>query len=202
MLKLYYVPKTRALRVRWMLEELEVPYELVRLDITKKEQKTPEYLRVHPLGHVPALVDGDLTLFESAAIVEHLADRFPEKRLAPPVGSAERGIYYQWIAFFLTEIEPQANLLARHARFLPEAERVPAVAETALRKLGEAFEVLERALAGRDHLVGERFTAADLLLGSGLGLARAQGLLAGHPALEAYTARVFDRPAAKRARAD
>src|SRR4051794_3745039 len=107
MLKLYYVPRTRAVRARWMLEELGVPHELHRVDLANGEHRSPEYLaRVHPLGHVPVLVDGETAIFESAAIIAYLADRFPEKQLAPAPGSPERGPYYQWMFYAVTELEP------------------------------------------------------------------------------------------------
>ena len=96
-LKLHYVPQTRAGRVRFVLEELGVPFELLRMEA--KDTKSPEYLKVNPLGHVPALVDGDTTVIESAAICMYLADKFPEKKLAPPPGTPERAAYYQWIVY-------------------------------------------------------------------------------------------------------
>ena len=94
-MKLYYVPKTRASRPRWVLEELGVPYELVRLDPARAETRSAEHLERHPLGHVPVLEDRGQQIFESGAICLHLADLFPEKRLLPPPGSVERGLAYQ-----------------------------------------------------------------------------------------------------------
>src|SRR5947207_15156799 len=101
MLKLFYVPQTRSFRPRWLLEELGVPYELVKM--TAAQTKTPEYLAVHPLGKVPALQDDGVTIFESAAIIAHLADKFG---LAPKAGTAQRGLYYQWIIFAMATLEP------------------------------------------------------------------------------------------------
>ena len=103
-MKLYYAPQTRAVRPRWLLEEIGAPYTLVRLDMSKGEHKTPEYVKIHPHGAVPALVDGDVTMFESAAICAYLADKFPEKRLAPPVGSPARATYYQWIIYSMATL--------------------------------------------------------------------------------------------------
>src|SRR5258705_12836566 len=105
-MKLYYARMTRAGRPRWMLEETGAPYELVRLDLSRGEHKKPEYMKIHPHGSVPALDDGDLALFESAAICAYLADKFPEKRLAPPVGTPARGLYYQWIVYSMATMEP------------------------------------------------------------------------------------------------
>src|SRR5215471_12778214 len=105
MLTLYHSAQSRSVRPRWMLEEIGAPYELRRLDLMAGEQKRPEFLKINPNGAVPALVDGDTALFESAAICEHLADRFPEKRLAPPLGTPARGHYYQWIQFATCTLE-------------------------------------------------------------------------------------------------
>ena len=106
-LKLYFAPRTRATRPRWLLEELGVPYELVELDMSKQEHKQLPYLRIHPLGRVPALADGDQVIFESAAICMYLADKFPEKKLAPAVGTPERGQYYQWMVYAGATLEPE-----------------------------------------------------------------------------------------------
>jgi glutathione S-transferase len=201
-MKLYYVPQTRAVRVRWMLEELEVPYELVRVDVAKREQKSPAYLEVHPLGHVPALVDGDLTLFESAAICTWLADRYPDKRLAPEPGTPERGLYYQWLFYAATELEPPLQTLSQHTRRLPEERRIPAVIEPARALFAAAADGLARGLGEREFLVGERFTTADLIVASLLFWARGFGLTDPPPSLTAYAQRLLARPAAQRARAD
>ena len=201
-MKLYYVPKTRAFRVRWLLEELSVPYELVRME--PRDTKAPAYLAIHPKGHVPALVDGDTTLFESAAICLYLADRFPEKRLAPPPASAARGAYYQWICFALTELEPHCAAVHAHTVKLPEAERVPAAAESAKAQLAPALKVLEAHLAGRTYVAGGALAAADVLVAGIAGWARLLGLAdpATYPSLAAYHTACVQRPAAKAARAD
>ena len=86
-MKLYFTPRTRANRPRWMLEELGVPYEIVHVNLDAKENREPGYLRVHPLGQVPALVDGDVTVFESIAICMYLADRYPVMGVAPQASS-------------------------------------------------------------------------------------------------------------------
>src|SRR5215216_2978564 len=109
-LRLYFVPRTRSLRPRWLLEELGVPYELVRLE--SADTKTPEYLAVHPLGRVPALVDDGVALFESAALYLHLADKYGEGKMAPAPGTIERGLYYQWILFASASLEPHLSRIS------------------------------------------------------------------------------------------
>lgn len=200
-MKLYYVPMTRSLRPRWLLEELGVPYELVRLDPSKKEQKSPEYLAIHPLGHVPALVDGELKMFESAAICAYLADRYIDKGLAPALDAPERASYHQWMYFAVAELE-QAILKAFVQFRKPEAERDAKQIAEATARFGEVAAVLERHLETRRFMAGERFSTADVLIGANLIWARAMKLLGGHAILEGYVARLVERPAYQRARAD
>lgn len=199
-MKLYFVPQTRSTRPRWVLEELGVPYELVRLDPSKGDNKRPEYLAVHPLGHVPALDDGGLHMVESAAICQYLADKYPERQLAPAVGTPERGAYYQWMMFTMTTVEPPLVSIAEHRRFLPEAERIPEVAERAERRFAEVAGVVQSHLAGREYVVGTHFTAADVVLASALAWGGSMGLLGGFDGLQAYVKRMTARPAAQKAR--
>ncbi len=173
-MKLYVAPRTRATRARWLLEELEIPYELVKLDLSKQEHRTPEYLAVSPLGEVPALVDGDVTLLEPAAIALHLADRFPEKQLAPPPGSAERGAYYQWLLFAESTVAPVVTRINEQAQ-APDRAR-----------LGALLDVVGAAVEGRDFLVGGHFTACDVSMASILHLANHLKLLEGRPRLVEY----------------
>lgn len=102
-----------------------MPYETETIDMMKGEHKLPSYMKVHPLGRVPALEDNGFVMFESAAIVMQLADKYPEKGLAPAVGTTERAEYYQWILCAMTEAEPPLVTILMHTRFLPQAERSP-----------------------------------------------------------------------------
>jgi glutathione S-transferase len=156
--KLYYVPNTRSNRPRWMLEELEVPYELVRLDPKQGDNKTREYLAINPTGKVPSLVDGEVTMFESAAIVAYLGDKFADKKLAPPVGSNDRAAYYQWLFFGMTTLEQPLSLYTSHTVSLAPEKRVAHVADEAKEAEDRALAALESSLADRDWLLG-RFTA-------------------------------------------
>lgn len=198
-MKLYFVPRTSAGRPRWMLEELGVPFELVTLDASKGETRTPEHKRLHPLGHVPVFVDGDTVMFESAAIVMYLADKYPEKKMAPPLGSPARMHYLQWCVFTLTELLPPLLQAMRHTVFLPAEQRDAKLAEEGRRAGMEALAVIDQALASRPHLLGEEFTAADVLVGGAVMLAgRQPGLLDAFPHLQAYSKRLHDRPALQR----
>jgi glutathione S-transferase len=176
-----------------MLEELGVSYEIVTLDLAAKENREPGYLRVHPLGQVPALVDGDVTVFESIAICMYLADRCSEHGLAPPASSPLRAPYYQWLLFCASTIEPAIGRWSQHGGDLPEAER-----EKAHTRFAEAAEVLTRTLARGEHMLGAPFSTVDVIVGSNLNWARRVGLLEGRDVLLAYVARVLARPAARR----
>jgi glutathione S-transferase len=194
-MKLYSAPRTRGVRPRWLLEELGVPYELVKLDLAQQENTTPAYLAVHPLGDVPALVDGDVTLLESLAICLHLADRFPDKHLAPPVGSAERGPYYQWMVFAELTLDPVVMAFYRHAQ-VPESNEALAKHRT---RLTGVLDIIDVGLGGREFLVGGAFTAADVVMASILHLAHTLKLLDGHPRLVEYVKRHSQRPAVRKA---
>jgi glutathione S-transferase len=199
--KLYYVPMTRSNRPRWMLEELEVPYELVRLDPKQGDNKTPEYLAINPTGKVPSLVDGEVKIFESAAIVAYLGDRFADRKLAPAFGSPDRGAYYQWLFFGMTTLEQPVSQYTSHTVSLPPEKRVPHLAEDAKAAVERALTPLDQALADREWLLG-RFTGADVIVGGTVLWASSVKLLEGHPALGDYAKRLKERPAFQRSRKD
>jgi glutathione S-transferase len=192
-MKLYFAPRTRATRPRWMLEELGVPYETITLDLAAKENRKPDYLRIHPLGQVPALVDGDVTVFESIAICLYLADRFSDRGFAPPASSPLRAPYYQWLLFCASTIEPAIGRASQHGGEVTESER-----EKARARFAEAAELLTGALGRADHLLGDRFSTVDVIVGSNLRWARQAGLLETYGALSGYVDRLLARPAARR----
>lgn len=200
MIKLYHVPRSRSVRVAWLLEELHVPYELVTM--TFAGLKTPEYLRIHPLGKVPAIQDGNLTMFESGAIVEFLLEKYGNGRLAPPPGTDDRGRFLQWMHYGEATLLPPLGEIAAHTFFRPEAERIAAVVIDARGRLETALAVVDRALAGREYLVGDSFTVADLMVGYSLGLTNLFGLLGDQFAhLAGYLRRIEERPAYRKATA-
>jgi len=201
-MKLYHSQFTRSGRARWILEEAGAPYEIVRITFAKGEHKTPEYLAIHPHGAVPALVDGDLKLTESSAIVMHIADKFPERKLAPALGTDERAQYYKWMVYVPATIDPALEAITMHTRILPEPNRVAAIADEGKRKWGMIAKVLEEAIGNKKFIVGDSFTAADVVLGSALGWVNFLGLLGEHPTLETYHKGLISRPAFQRAYAD
>ena len=178
-MKLYFAPQTRAIRPLIMLEELAVPYEIVLIDFKGGEHKSVEYRKIHPHGQLPALQDGALTMFESAAICAYLADKFPDKQMAPALGTIERGMYYQWMFYSMAALEG----------FALDRERMK-----------ECFLVLDRVLADREFIVCNKITAADVMIGSGIiWLDARHHLLNDFPSLDAYAKRLLARPSFQRA---
>ncbi len=201
-MKLYHSQFTRSGRARWMLEEVGEPYELTRFSFATGDHKKPEYLAIHPHGAVPALVDGDLNLIESSAIVMHLADKYPEKKLAPALGSNDRANYYRWMVYVPATVDPVLEAITLHSRLLPEAKRVPAIAESGMRRWQSLGPILNDALKDREYIVGDSFTAADVVVGSAVGWVGFLGFIKDFPNLGAYHARLSERPAYKRSYAD
>lgn len=202
-MKLYHSPQSRSVRPRWLLEEIGAPYEVVKIDLGTAQQKRPDYLKLNPNGTVPTLVDGDLVLYESAAICQYLTDKFPEKQLAPAPGTPARGLYYQWIHYAMSGIEPPAVAIFLHTIRRPEGERIPQVADEARAQLAVALEVVDAALAGREFLLDTEFTTADVMMGSTLWWVKMMGMVGGDlPNLAGYTDRLGTRPAFQRAQTD
>ena len=192
MMKLYWAPRTRSFTALWLMEEAGQPYERVLIDITTGAQKRPEYLAINPMGKVPALGDGDATLAEAAAICAYVAERYPEAKLAPSLGDPLRAKYLYWLFFSPGCIEPAIVQLATKIEMNPvaagwgEAERV--------------FDVLDSALSQGPWLLGETFSAADVMIGSGLNYAvRLFKLVPSRPSFDAYIDRCAARPAFQRA---
>ena len=192
MIKLYWAPRSRSFSALWLMEETGQPYERVLTDITTGAQKAPEYLAINPMGKVPAIKDGDATLAESAAICAYVAERYPEARLAPPPGDPLRAKYLYWLFFSPGCIEPAMVQLATKIEMNPvaagwgEAQRV--------------FDVLDAALQKGPWILGDNFSAADIIIGAGLNFAvRLFKMVPPRPSFDAYIARCMERPAFQRA---
>jgi glutathione S-transferase len=190
----YTNPMSRGRIVRWMLEEVGQPYRTELLDYGTT-MKAPAYLAINPMGKVPALRHGDTVVTEGAAICCYLADAFPAAGLAPPPGDRLRGPYFRWLFFAAGPLEAAATNQALGLEVPPERKAMAGYGS-----LADVLATLEAALADRDYLVGDRFTAADLYVGSHLGWGMAFGTLDRRPAFERYHARLAARPAAIRAR--
>jgi glutathione S-transferase len=173
MIKLYGIPRSRTMRSLWMLEEVGVPYENVRVSFVN-ETRTPAYLKVNPNGHIPTLQDGDLVLFESMAINLYLARKY-DKGLWPK-SVVDEGRAYQWSLWAMTELEEPVLTALMHRMFLPKDQRDAKKADDAAERFKQPLGVLDGALAGREYLVGNAFGVADLNVASVLAWASLGGL--------------------------
>ena len=192
MMKLYWAPQTRAFRAVWMLEEAGRPYERVLIDIRNGAQSTPAFQVVNPMMKVPALADGAAMVAESAAICTYVAERVPEANLAPPPGDPSRGRYLHWLFFAAACIEP-----AFTQKFL-KFEMNPSQAGWS--SFERVIDVLAEALRPRPWILGERFSAADVMLGSDLNFGmNLLKIVEPRPEFTAYVARCAARPAFQRA---
>lgn len=165
MIKLYGIRQSRALRSLWALEELGLPYEHVQTNFTT-DAKQPSYLAINPNGRIPALVDGDVTLFESMAINLYLAKKYDTKGLLYPKAAADEARAIQWSFWGMTETEQALLQVLLHRVFLPQPQRDEALALAGEEKLVQPLRVLDGALAGRKYLLGDGFTIADLNVAS------------------------------------
>jgi glutathione S-transferase len=194
MLTLYHAAPSRSSVVHWMLEELGQPYELHLVSFKKGENLTPEYLRINPMGKVPALRHGDAVITEAAAICTYLADEFPQAGLNIPVGNPQRGVYLKWLFYGPSCLEPAIT-----ERAFPRKE-APRRSALGFGDFDSVMTVLaEAAGAARPYLMGEQFTAADVVIGSGLRWGTMFKLIPERPEFGAYVARLSERPALKRA---
>ncbi len=195
MLTLYGLPKTRSDRALWALEEKGVPYQFQYVHLGKGEGRAPEFLALNPAGKIPLLVDGDVVVSESIAICNYIADRCAGNAIAPVFGSDERAHYDQWCSFAISELEQPLWAMAKHRFVLPEERRVPAIMDTARWEFTVAAQILAKGLEGREFILGNNFSAADILLGHTLAWARAFDVVTEQPTVDAYADRLFARPA-------
>jgi glutathione S-transferase len=192
MIQLYWSPRSRSFSGIWLLEETGLPYERVLTDIATGAQKAPEFLKINPMGKVPALKDGEAALGEAAAICAYIADRYPETRLAPAPSDPKRARYLQWLFFSPSCIEPAL------IQIFTKLEVPPSTA--AWGSATQVFDVLDAALEKGPWILGDEFSAADIVIGSGLNFAvRLFKMVPSRPSFDAYIERCMARPAFQRA---
>jgi glutathione S-transferase len=194
-LVLYTNPMSRGRIARWMLEEVGQPYDTVLLDYATT-MKAPEYLAINPMGKVPALVHNGAVVTEGAAICTYLADAFPDAGLAPEIASPERAAYLRWMFFCSGPVEA-AMSVAGLGVTVP-SEKSGMVGWGSLDSVIERLDVLAKAAS--PYILGEKFTALDVYLGSQIGFGLQFGSMPKLPSFEAYVGRIMSRPAAMRAK--
>jgi glutathione S-transferase len=192
-LTFYTHPMSRGRVVRWMLEEVGVPYTVETMQFGP-EMKTPEYLAINPMGKVPAIKHGNTVVTEVAAICAYLADQFPEKNLAPPPHSMERGPYYRWLFFMAGPFEMATSALAYGWKI--DSSNVQAVG---CGRVEDSVNTLEKVLGQSPYICGDHFTAADVLVSSYLWWETMQKNIPQNEVFQDYIKRTENRPAAQRA---
>jgi glutathione S-transferase len=196
-LRIYGMARSRAFRALWVAEELGIPYEHIKTDLSEAGTRAPEFRAINPNGRIPVLDDDGFKIWESMAITLYLAKKHADKGLYPKSLQDEAKLW-QWALWATTEVEGSINLWGMHAIALAPEKRDPKQAEGALKKLQTPLAVLDAHLKAQPHLVGNAFTVADLNTAAVL----VRGLqmdLTAMPSLDAWLHRCYDRPAAQRA---
>ena len=194
-MRLYEFGPTRALRARWTLQELDVEFEAVSVNMLAGEHLSPEFLRLNPAAKLPVLVDGDQVLTESAAIVLYLAEKYPEGRLLP-TSITERAQAYRWLLFTVTELEQPLWRIAKNKNLYPQEQRLAADIPLASEDFRRMADVAEKHMQGRTFVAGDDVTVADFVLAYTLDWANEVKLLDRSPQLVAYMERMYARPKA------
>ena len=188
---LYEFKQSRSKQVRWTLLELGLEFKSIEgLEVLHSD----ELKKVNPMGKVPAVVIDGVPLFEAAAICTYLADLVPGKGLIAPSGTSERALHLQWVSFALTEMEAYVWSNARNTFVLPKEKRITALFEQNNKAYMYAAKVLNKEMADKDYLVGNRFSVTDIIVGMVLNWGNGQGLLEKAPNLQNYLERLKERP--------
>jgi glutathione S-transferase len=188
---LFHHPFSRAAGTVWALEEVGAPYELHFVDIMKGSHKAPDIVALNPMGKLPVLTDGDTVVTEAAAIALYLADRYASGRLAPPIDDPRRGTYLRWSLFAPSVIEPGTLAQRSGWEFKPS--------QAGWGEYNAMLSAMESALAGRDFILGDTFSMADVVFGGTVRFMLMFKSIEERPAFKAYAERLAQRPALQRA---
>jgi glutathione S-transferase len=198
MIKLYYAPRTRSARILWLLEELGLPYVLERVDFERPANRF--FQQQTPFGKLPTIEDGDVVICESGAITEYILERYGDGRLAPSVGSPQRGEFLQWLHFAESTAFPPLGIVVWLSVYREESDDLAALVSDARDRAFSSFEFVEQQLGSKRYLLGDDFSAADIMMGFTLTAAQLTGVLDDRlPLVGAYLARLQQRPAFQKA---
>ena len=196
-MKIYHAPNTRSVRILWLFEELGLPYELENYKLGDPGMRSPEYLKVHPMGRVPVLQDEEVKIFESGAIIQYVLAKYGDGRFVPDQESVDFANYLQWFHYAEGMIMPQVNIIVVESILLPEDRRNKVNLELAQKLLTRMLTAVEQGLEGRDYLAGE-FSGADIMTGHSCVVAARLGAdISGKPNVAAYTRRLEARAGLK-----
>ncbi len=198
-MKIYHAPNTRSVRIVWLLEELGLPYEIESFRLGDARMRSPEYLKINPMGRVPTLEDGAVRLSESGAIVEYVLARHGKGRLVPEVSSPEFPRYLQWLHYAEGMIMPPVNIIVVETILLPKERRNQVNVDRAVKLLSRMLGAVDAGLEGREFMAGA-FSGADIMTGHACTVAQRLGAdVSDKPNVAAYIARLNARPAMQRA---
>lgn len=196
MIKVYGSPRSSAGRVYWMLEELGLSYERVPLNMSQKEHKSPEFMKLNPNGKVPCLIDGDFVIWESMAITQYLVAKYNDSSTLLPKNAEEVGHIAQWSYWSILDMQKPAVDWLIQAIFVPAERKDHALIEKAQKALPPLMGILNQSLENKKYLVGNRFTLADLHVASVVNIASSLGFdLTPYPQVNAWLKACQDRPA-------
>ena len=198
-MKLYYARNSRAVRVAWLFEELCLSYKIQKFDLGAQEMRSPEYKKLHPMGRVPTLEDGSITIFESGAIIQYILEKNKNHKLIPSSDDEKYANYLQWFHYAEGMIMPPMNIIVVETILLPPERSNETNVKRATKLLGQMLSAVDHHLVGRDYLAIE-FSAADLMTGHAVVMASKLGAdISDKPTLQTYIQRLTDRPAFKKA---
>ncbi len=199
MLTIYGTPKSRSLRITWLAEELGLEYDYYALNFAEGEHRGDAFLAINSGGKVPAITEGEHTLTESGAIINYLADKHAPGKLIPPVASIERAEFDRWSFFAISELEQPLWTMGKHKFALPRDQRIKEIFPTAEWEYQKALALLSEGLGSNDYILGEQFSAVDILLLQTLKWGQAFGQDLPQANLKAYYERGTSRPAYEKA---
>ena len=198
MITIYHVPGTRSVRPIWACEELDVPYEIVPVDFSAEYRASPEWRQRNPVGKVPAMTDGDLSMFESGAMVQYILDRYGDGRLQPTPGTAENALYLQWSWFAESTFARPLGEIVNHNRVFGDDASAASIEEMQGRA-HLCMQALNDELSDKPYLLGDTFSAADIMMGYSMLLGERLAPTDAYPVTSAYWERLKERPACKKA---
>ena len=199
MLKVHFAPNSRAGRIIWLLEELELPYEVNKMAFHPKDLKTEEHRKRHPLGRIPVLDDGDIRIYESGAIVEYVIERHKNGGLKPHINSDEFPQYLQWFHYCEGMVMPPINTIVVQTILLPEERRDETVLKQAKNLLTKSLIPVDENLENKKYLIGG-FSGADIMLGHACYMSNMMGCVTDSMvSLKDYVNRISERPSFKTA---
>lgn len=195
MIKIYHVPGTRSVRVIWLCEELNLSYEVETISFDAQFRASPAWRKINPVGKVPAMTDGDFTLFESGAMVQYLLDRYGNGKLQPIAGTPEHGLYLQWSWFAEATFARPLGEIVNHRRAFPDNPSTAAIEEMQSRSR-LCLKAVDEAIRGKEFIAGG-FSAADIMLGYSIMLCEKLAPTDEYPDALAYWQRLQQRAAVK-----